>query len=480
MLTDKAIAWLEARGLDPEMASGLGWKSVNPGVGGEEIAIPYLVNGVVVNHKYRCLDRKSFRQDKGGQQVFYNYDCLIDETLLHMPLIITEGEMDALAVMQAGHPRVVSVPGGAPSDQVRDDSPSRKYGFLEAAKPLIAGIREIVLAVDGDNPGAALLRDLGIRLGKARCKWVRWPRGCKDANDALNTYGQRGVTESIARAAWVAVPGVYRFHELPPHEPCESYSCGFPPLDPHFRVRMGDLSVWTGIPGHGKTSLVNFLTFGLAREHAFRIAIASFEQNPQIDHVPALMELYLGFPARCSRTQRLMCSDTEHNSAHLFVEDHYVFLIPDEEELADLDWVLEVVATAVKRHECRIVVIDPWNEIDHSRPDGMSLTEYTGYAIKQFKRVAKALDCHIMLVAHPAKMDAGKVPSMYSISDSAHWANKPDAGISIYKPHIESDIAEIHILKSRYWGQIGKPGEIRVRYNTVGRTYTQIDWPKED
>jgi twinkle protein len=175
-----------------------------------------------------------------------------------------------------------------------------------------------------------------------------------------------------------------------------------------------------------------------------------------------------------------MCSDSELAAANRFVADHYVFLIPDEEELADLDWVLEVVATAVKRHECKVVVIDPWNEIDHSRPDGMSLTEYTGYAIKQFKRAAKALDCHVMLVAHPAKMDGGKAPSMYSISDSAHWANKPDAGISIYKPHLDSDIAEIHILKSRYWRQIGKPGDIRVRYNNVGRTFTQIDWPKED
>jgi twinkle protein len=156
--------------------------------------------------------------------------------------------------MQSGHPRVVSVPGGAPSDQVRDDGPSRKYGFLEMAKPLTAGIREIILAVDSDGPGAALLRDLGVRLGKARCRWAKWPVGCKDANEALETYGTRGVTESLARAAWVAVPGVYRLDQLPPHEHRESYSCGFPPLDPHFRVRMGDLSVWTGIPGHGKTT----------------------------------------------------------------------------------------------------------------------------------------------------------------------------------------------------------------------------------
>jgi hypothetical protein len=95
MLTDRAIAWLEARGLDPELASGLGWKSVNPGGGGEEIAIPYYVNGVIVNHKYRRLDGKAFRQDKGGQQVFFNYDCLHDESLADMPLVITEGELDA-------------------------------------------------------------------------------------------------------------------------------------------------------------------------------------------------------------------------------------------------------------------------------------------------------------------------------------------------------------------------------------------------
>jgi len=40
-------------------------------------------------------------------------------------------------------------------------------------------------AVDGDPPGAALLADLALRLGKSRCRWLRYPAGCKDLNDVL-------------------------------------------------------------------------------------------------------------------------------------------------------------------------------------------------------------------------------------------------------------------------------------------------------
>jgi twinkle protein len=59
------------------------------------------------------------------------------------------------------------------------------------------------------------------------------------------------------------------------------------------------------------------------------------------------------------------------------------------------------------------VVIDPWNEMDHTRPPDMTLTEYVGYAIKQFRKLAKKYKVYLIVVAHPSKMlrgQGGKYP----------------------------------------------------------------------
>jgi hypothetical protein len=82
------------------------------------------------------------------------------------------------------------------------------------------------------------------------------PVGCKDLNDALKVYGVRGVTETITRAQWMLVDGVYRMSELPPLPECKAHDPGIHGLGQHYRLRLEDFAVITGIPSHGKTAFV--------------------------------------------------------------------------------------------------------------------------------------------------------------------------------------------------------------------------------
>ncbi|MGI9506311.1 MAG: hypothetical protein ACR2RE_24990, partial [Geminicoccaceae bacterium] len=79
---------------------------------GFDIQYPYLIEGQRVNTKYRRFnsgDGPRFTQDSGGQKIVWNQDCLNDETLSGEPLVICEGEDDALIALQCGHKRVISV-----------------------------------------------------------------------------------------------------------------------------------------------------------------------------------------------------------------------------------------------------------------------------------------------------------------------------------------------------------------------------------
>jgi len=118
----KHLEWLEGRSISVEAATNMGLYSarrettgVEPDEDGRILVFPYLENGVEVNAKYRAPGKR-FWQKQGGKKVLWNRDILQDPSLLDgsHPLVITEGEMDALAVITAGYPFVVSVPDGAP------------------------------------------------------------------------------------------------------------------------------------------------------------------------------------------------------------------------------------------------------------------------------------------------------------------------------------------------------------------------------
>jgi twinkle protein len=465
---------LEERGLDAELLvkHGVGASDKLPG---DCIGIPFIDGGVQVAMKYRTLTgSKRFSQDKGGKQILWNVDCLRDETLATEPLIITEGELDALSALQAGFPRSVSVPGGAPSTSVAGEGP--KYAFLEEAAPLLKDCREIILAVDSDGPGANLLHDLSLRLGKHRCKWLKYPQGCKDLNDALRLYGVRGVQETIRRAQWLRVDGVYRLSELPPVDMPKAYDIGIQGLWEHYRMRRGDFAVVTGMPGHGKSSFVNEICCKMAEREGWTTVFASFEQNPQVDHRRALRSYH-------SQKLEKTMSEDEKQAADDWIDRHFAFIVPSEDDDATLDWVLDRCAASVIRYGANIVVIDPWNELDHARDMTMSLTEYVGAAIKQFRKFARKYRVHMIVVAHPAKMARTKdgkypFPTLYDISDSAHWSNKADVGVVVHRESMmSSNETAIRIVKSRYHNVIGKPGEItgvwdehRTRYTITEKT----------
>ena len=249
------------------------------------------------------------------------------------------------------------------------------------------------------------------------------------------------------------------------------HDTGMVGLGHHYRLRLGDLAVVTGVPGHGKTTFINEVCCRMAEKHGWRTVFASFEQTPQTDHRRALRT----FHAR--KLERLMDS-TEIVDADDWIRRHFGFVVPGEDDDVTLEWLLAVLKQATLRKEAQIVVIDPWNEMDHTRPPDMNLTEYTGFAIKQFKKFARKYRAHLIVAAHPTKMRRDKdgkypVPSLYDISDSAHWANKPDIGIVINRSDLSINETTIKVAKARYHA-IGIPGEIRGAWNAEQARYTII------
>jgi twinkle protein len=292
----------------------------------EAIQFPYYRQGEVVNIKYRDFD-KNFRMAGGAERVLYGLDDIQGDTLIWV-----EGEPDKLAVEVAGHVSCVSVPDGAPSPNTKDYQ--AKFDYLASAEAILAPIRKHIIAVDDDLPGEKLAEELIRRLGPERCWRVQWPSGCKDANDVLMRDGPEALAECIHNAQPYPIAGIVRVRDLNDALTtlyAEGLPSGLSPgwgsLGRLYTVRPGELTVVTGIPGHGKSTLLSAMLINLAIQQGWTFAVCSPENVPLERYAARLLELYVGAPFSAGAVPRMSCAMLE--DAKSWLDAHVSFLLPE-------------------------------------------------------------------------------------------------------------------------------------------------------
>jgi twinkle protein len=486
----------EDRGISPETVVRFGIYTarrarengaVVPDENGNIIAFPFEERGIVVAEKYRTSDKR-FWQRSGGRRTFWNVDVLDDPTLEggQYPLIITEGEVDALTAIDCGFPLSVSVPDGAPSVPAGEApgdlppiDPSKenigKFEFLWNNRERLARIKRFVLAVDNDPPGKRLEAELVRRLSAARCSFVTYPDGCKDLNEVRMRHGADAVVRVLNGAQPYPVRGLYRLSEYPDLGPLPTFSTGRWTLDRHLRIFAGELIVVTGIPGHGKSTWVLNFLINLATQYGWVSAIFS----PEMPTVPQLRDklrrIRLGRSLDGVDCGRLAETDR-------WLEQHFVFIDADpsgrDEDDYDLDWLLDRATDAVLRDAIRVLVIDPWNEIEHARRRDETMTDYIGRCIRALKRFARLYEVVVIVVAHPTKEvgrnGESRPPTLYDVEGSAHWFNKPDHGIIIDRPNPDADEGVIRVAKVRF-EETGEKGVVRMRFDRASASFRLLD-----
>lgn len=115
---------------------------------------------------------------------------------------------------------------------------------------------------------------------------------------------------------------------------------------------------------------------------------------------------------------------------------------------------------AVRRNGAKILQIDPWNRLEGSRERGESETDYIGRCLRELYSFAVDLDCHVQIIAHPAKAGDGyrrsDPPELEHIHGSKHWDNMVDQGFVVHRPRLFNDAgkceyyAELHHKKARF------------------------------
>lgn len=215
------------------------------------ILFPFYEGGKLVYVKHRKpmkVAKNKEWQDPGTKPVLFGMD-LCDPTL---PLIITEGQLDALSCFEAGLPNAVSVPCGC--EQL--DWITTCWTFLEK-------FDQIILFGDNDEPGRRMIDEVVRRLGESRCIVVEdYPTRsddstveCKDANEILYFRGPEAVAECVKSAQLRRPRGVLDLADVeePDLSRITRIKTNIPKLDKLIGgLEAGSITVCTGSPGSGK------------------------------------------------------------------------------------------------------------------------------------------------------------------------------------------------------------------------------------
>ena len=448
-IEDETIIYLNDRHISEDTARAAGicsrqtWNGV---MWIHWVAFPFInEKGKIVNVQYKMADiqQKQFMFEAGAQLIPWNIGCIYEKRGKE-PLYVTEGMMDALALMECGFHYVVSVPNGANS----------KIGCFEKYRNDIEKKFEyIVFAGDTDAKGMELAERFTQYFSHMDICRVEWKEGtseAKDANEMLILRGIDGVKRCIGNAEMeksdditVAGEDFSEIDKLYDGGIPEGLKIGLEGFDELIHFQEGNLLLITGYPGSGKSTFVNYIVSALYHRFGWRTLFFSPEKQPIAYHEAELIEVFTG-----KKFDKIHMSNEEYIKAKDYIKGNIMFL---DEQITSPEQVISLAHRAARCMGVKVLVIDPFVYLDIPAIPGASETQKIAEVLKKLMFATRQLNIFVILVAHPRKpqSDGPVVPSLYEVAGSANFYNFCDAGIIMERLKGSSNVVKITCGKAR-------------------------------
>lgn len=404
--------WLKSRFLTEKTISD--FKIAEQERDGKAYAVfPYLRDGVLVNVKYRNVaEKKDMRQEGGAEPCLFGWHLIDPKT---RTISITEGELDAMSLHQCGIP-ALSVNAGAGNHQWIENDWQRLERFSE-----------ILVFFDNDEAGNKGAQEIIHRLGQERCKRVNIPK--KDANEWLMDGAEKVDFEAAISDSKPQDPEELRqASDFINRVKSMFYPANEDDRDPvlkldkeidWFEFRPGELTVWTGINGHGKSLMLSQVMLGLMAQGE-RIVVFSGEMTPE-RQVKRMVKQAAGLGRP---------TPAFIDAIGVWMTDKlWLFNVVGS---AGIDRLLQVFLYANKRYGNRHFVIDSLMMTDVPE-DGNGAMTAQKEAMRKLGDFVRRNGCHLHLVAHPRKgRDESSAPGKMDVAGSSKITDGADNVFTVW------------------------------------------------
>lgn len=371
------VAWLRSRKISDEVA-----KRYQLFAKGESaIVFPYVVDGKLAHLKYRATNEKKFWTSAGTGKYLFGWQGLNPRS---RSVVLTEGEMDALAFAEYGF-QSMSIPFGA--------GKKGKQDWIETEWERLERFDTIYLSMDWDAAGHNSVQEMADRLGRERCRKLVIPG--KDANACLMAGVQKEkMLDAIRQAKPLDPDELKNAADFKDRVIERYYPNGNGPLGfalpwrgmRDFRLSWGETTILAGYSSHGKSTIAGHIVLeALAQDVKTCVASLEFKADKWLQWQ---VRQAIGRPDP---------SREEIGSAMDWLGENMWAI--DTHRVAHLDRILAVFRYAHRRYGIKFFVLDNFSKL--SIPNDDFAAQHAGInAITEF---AVETDTHFLLLHHLRK-----------------------------------------------------------------------------
>ena len=243
----------------------------------------------------------------------------------------------------------------------------------------------------------------------------------------------------------------------------------FPKTVNDYKVRMGEISLYTGYSGHGKSAFLNFIMLHLMKQE--KTMIASFEMLPKAT---------LG--RMCQQTGEALPND-EYILDFLKQLESNLYLY-DPEGSTSTKKVLEVIYYCAEKLGVKIMVIDSLMKCGVNEDDLNRQKKF----LDDLAVASRDLDIHLFIVAHSRKTNSDyEHARKLDVAGSANITNLVDNVISVHRNKQREEAVRngdttneimfapkctVHLVKQRH----GKGLEAQWDFDFHPDTFSYSEW----
>lgn len=434
-----------------------------------------------VKWKGKTKDKKMM-QSKNSKPWIYKYNDLIDQK----EVMICEGEEEALIWEVSGFNNACSVDMGAPNKN--DKNIDAKLQCITNCFDVFEDAEIIYLAVDNDDNGYRLEKELIRRFGAEKCKIVDFSP-CKDANDYALKFGIKELLKLKKTAKDVQIEGIFRAKDYE-KDILANYYAGQPKgtttyfnlIDKCWTWRMGEVNVWTGYNNEGKSMLLKQLQLCKSISEGWKHAIFSPEEWPLDEWYTDLMESYIGKSMDKSKQQYGNYANIEEVKEAINFTDNYFFNVYPEEDHS-LDEILKKFSYTVRKFNCKTVTFDPYNQIHHKMEPGEREDLYISRFMSKLKKFAIDHMISVNLVAHQSTPPVQKnenypEPNLFRIKGGGTFADKADNVLAVWRENRNTNkactLVKFISQKIKKQKLTGIPGDAQINFDRNRNQYYDL------
>lgn len=391
----------------------------------------YDTNDVLTMVKYRPA--RTIEKHSGQPKTWCQKDSDTSALLFNMnrvntskPLLITEGETDCASAIEAGYINTVSVPLGAGN-----------LHWIEENWDWLNNFDSIIIWSDNDEAGIKMRKECIYRLGTWRTKYITAPEyfekengkkvPIKDINDCLQIGGKNFVMNLISDAKDVPVKSVVDYSEIEELDisQMDGVKTGIKPLDEELlKIFYGTLTVLSGRPGSGKTSIID-QTIARTIDNGNPVFLFSKEMPERMsanwfNTIIAGRRNMVEKTSRDNRKYYIVPQSIQKKMQTYYNKKLFIYR---DDEPNDVDSVLKSAEECVRKFGCKLIVLDNLMMIDLNCAESDKNTAQTNLINSLIKFAAK-FNVAVVLIAHPRKtQDTNSDIEMYDISGTSNIIN---------------------------------------------------------